>query len=128
MNQAIGAAHSGGSCQIAFSYDKGETWVVVQNYEGDCPRVRSDLKGQVTNHFDTNQDYQFRIPETFPSGDQVIITWLVCERLYVGTKLTLRIGCGSTLAGIENYTCHVLPLRLKVLDRRPLPPRKALPF
>ena len=75
MNQAVGAAHSGGSCQVSFSYDKGATWIVVQNYEGDCPRVRGDLKGQVTNHYDTNQDYQFVIPEEFPIGDRVIVAW-----------------------------------------------------
>ncbi|KAK3065025.1 hypothetical protein LTS18_013210 [Coniosporium uncinatum] len=75
MNQIEGAAHSGGSCQISFSYDKGRSWVVVQNYEGDCPRVRSDLKGQVTNFYDLNQDYTFTVPADFPSGDRVIVAW-----------------------------------------------------
>lgn len=32
MNKG-GAAHSGGSCQAAFSYDKGETWAVVHSWE-----------------------------------------------------------------------------------------------
>ncbi|KAK3064349.1 hypothetical protein LTS18_007999, partial [Coniosporium uncinatum] len=75
MNQVEGAAHSGGSCQISSSYDKGRSWVVVQNYEGDCPRVRSDLKGQVTNFYDVNQDYTFTVPADFPSGDRVIVAW-----------------------------------------------------
>ncbi|KAK3061595.1 hypothetical protein LTS18_005853 [Coniosporium uncinatum] len=75
MNQIEGAAHSGGSCQISFSYDKGRSWVVVQNYEGDCPRVRSDLKGQVMNFYDVNQDYTFTVPADFPSGDRVIVAW-----------------------------------------------------
>ncbi|KAK3081712.1 hypothetical protein LTS18_003563 [Coniosporium uncinatum] len=74
MNQVEGAAHSGGSCQISFSYDKGRSWV-VQNYEGDCPRVRSDRKGQVTNFYDVNQDYTFTVPADFPSGDRVIVAW-----------------------------------------------------
>ncbi|KAK3063714.1 hypothetical protein LTS18_013363 [Coniosporium uncinatum] len=75
MNQIEGAAHSGGSCQISFSYDKGSSWVVVQNYEGDCPRVRSDRKGQVTNFYDVNQDYTFTVPADFPSGDRVLVAW-----------------------------------------------------
>ena len=49
MNK-LGAGHSGGSCQVAFSYDKGETWVVVHNWEGNCPRVATP--GQVTNVYD----------------------------------------------------------------------------
>ncbi|EON65846.1 hypothetical protein W97_05088 [Coniosporium apollinis CBS 100218] len=75
MNNTHGTVHSGGSCQIAFSYDKGSTWVVVQSYEGDCPRVREDLKGQVTNLQGTNQDFTFKVPETFPSGERVIVAW-----------------------------------------------------
>lgn len=75
MDQVEGAAHSGGSCQISFSYDKGKTWVVVQSFEGDCPRVRNDVKGTVTNFYDTNQDYTFKIPDSFPSADRVIVAW-----------------------------------------------------
>ena len=75
MNQEYGAAHSGGSCQISFSYDKGKSWVVVQSFEGDCPRVRNDLKGRRTNFYDLNQDYNFKIPDSFPSGNRVIVAW-----------------------------------------------------
>ncbi|KAH7000833.1 hypothetical protein B0J12DRAFT_756340 [Macrophomina phaseolina] len=71
----LGAIHSGGSCQISFSYDRGLSWVVVQSFEGDCPRVRPGMKGTVTNDYDPNQDYYFKIPETFPSGDYVIVAW-----------------------------------------------------
>lgn len=70
-----GAVHSGGSCQVSFSYDRGLTWVVVQSFEGDCPRVRPGLKGTVTNSYDPDQDYDFKIPERFPSGDYVIVAW-----------------------------------------------------
>jgi hypothetical protein len=97
MNQAIGAAHSGGSCQIALSYDNGKRWVVVQSYEGDCPRVRNDLKGQVTNHYDTNQNYTFKIPESFPSGDRVIVAWLCNLPQKARRRLTLsRVWINAT--------------------------------
>jgi hypothetical protein len=72
-----GAAHSGGSCQVAFSYDKGETWVVVHSWEGNCPRVRPDDLGEVTNIYDVNQDYTFKIPGAFPTGRRVIFAWCV---------------------------------------------------
>jgi hypothetical protein len=74
MNKG-GAAHSGGSCQVAFSYDKGETWTAVYNWEGNCPRVASP--GSVTNVYDPNQNYTFKIPENFPTGYRVIFAWYV---------------------------------------------------
>jgi hypothetical protein len=70
-----GAAHSGGSCQISFSYDNGNSWVVVQSWEGNCVRVRKGYEGQLTNSYDIDQDYSFHIPESFPSADKVIIGW-----------------------------------------------------
>jgi len=70
-----GASHSGGSCQVAFSYDKGETWVVVHTWEGNCPRVENP--GTITNVYDVNQDYTFLIPESFPTGNRVIFAWYV---------------------------------------------------
>ncbi len=74
-----GAAHSGGSCQVGFSYDKGETWVAVQNWEGNCPRVATP--GEVTNVYDTNQNYTFTIPDDFPSGQRVIFAWYAAVTL-----------------------------------------------
>lgn len=74
MNKG-GAAHSGGSCQVAFSYDEGATWVVVHSWEGNCPRVATP--GGVTNVYDSNQDYTFTIPGHFPTGHGVIFAWLV---------------------------------------------------
>lgn len=73
MDQSVGAAHSGGSCQISFSYDKGQTWVVVQSWQGNCPRV--SVPGTIDNHYDLNQNYTFNIPSSFPSGDRVIVAW-----------------------------------------------------
>lgn len=73
MDQSVGAAHSGGSCQISLSYDKGLTWVVVQSWQGNCPRV--SMPGTIDNHYDLNQNYTFNLPSSFPSGDRVIVAW-----------------------------------------------------
>jgi hypothetical protein len=82
-----GAAHSGGSCQVAFSYDKGETWVVVHTWEGNCPRVAAP--GALTNVYDVNQDYTFRILKWFPTGHRVIFAWWVAQ--YMALKYAYRI-------------------------------------
>ncbi|KAJ6280866.1 hypothetical protein J3E71DRAFT_360386 [Bipolaris maydis] len=70
-----GAAHSGGSCQVSFSYDNGETWIVVQSWEGNCLRVRKGQEGQITNSYDTDQSYSFIIPTSLPGADMVIFAW-----------------------------------------------------
>lgn len=70
-----GAAHSGGSCQISFSYDGGNTWIVIQSWEGNCVRVRRGQEGSITNDYDVNQDYTFVIPKDLPSADRVIVAW-----------------------------------------------------
>ncbi|KAF2008344.1 lytic polysaccharide monooxygenase, partial [Aaosphaeria arxii CBS 175.79] len=69
------AAHGGGSCQISLSYDSGHTWAVIQSWEGNCPRVRKGQEGEITNTYDANQDYTFRVPEGLPSSERVIAAW-----------------------------------------------------
>ena len=72
-----GAAHSGGSCQASFSYDNGETWIVVQSWEGNCVRVRKGQEGKLTNSYDIDQSYSFDIPAFLPGADTVIFAWQV---------------------------------------------------
>ena len=70
-----GAAHSGGSCQASFSYDDGETWIVVQSWEGNCLRVRKGQEGQLTNSYDLDQTYSFDLPDSLPGSNSVIFAW-----------------------------------------------------
>lgn len=72
-----GAVHGGGSCQVSLSYDEGITWVVVQSWEGNCPRVRKGEEGQMTNAYDVNQDYTFPIPNSLPSCGKVLAAWYI---------------------------------------------------
>ncbi|PVH70820.1 lytic polysaccharide monooxygenase, partial [Cadophora sp. DSE1049] len=74
FSYVLQSAHSGGSCQVALSYDKGKTWVVVQTWEGNCPRAQTP--GTVTNIYDVDQNYTFSIPEDFPTGHRVIFAWV----------------------------------------------------
>ncbi|KAF7161883.1 hypothetical protein CNMCM6106_008999 [Aspergillus hiratsukae] len=53
------ATHGGGSCQIALSYDKGETFKVIHSMLGGCP---IPLK------------YNFQVPSDAPSGE-ALLAW-----------------------------------------------------
>jgi hypothetical protein len=59
------AAHSGGSCQASISFDRGETFKVLQSFEGGCPRGASIGSNRVK---DLNQKFEFVIPKDSQSG------------------------------------------------------------
>ncbi|CAG7929276.1 unnamed protein product [Penicillium olsonii] len=55
------ATHDGGSCQLALTYDQGETFKVIESIEGDCP---------------IEKKYDFEIPSDAPAGDALFAwTW-----------------------------------------------------
>ncbi|KAF9937894.1 hypothetical protein BGZ65_000842 [Modicella reniformis] len=62
----IGAAHGGGHCQWALSYDEGKTWVVFQTLIRDC------LKGVPNGG---KYSVNVKIPKDAPSG-KAIFMWL----------------------------------------------------
>jgi len=106
MDQTVGAAHSGGSCQISFSYDEGQTWMVVQSWEGNCPRVSAP--GTIDNHYDVNQNYTFNIPTSFPSGERVIVAW---SWLNASGKREFYMSCSCVTIQNKSATTIALPLR-----------------
>ena len=87
-----GAAHGGGSCQISLSYDEGQSWAVLQSWEGNCPRVRIGREGQETNVYDVNQNYTFPVPHNLPSCDNVIAAWYYI--LIISYQLLTNAGLG----------------------------------
>jgi hypothetical protein len=55
------AVHDGGSCQLALTYDQGQTFKVIESIEGDCPIAKK---------------YDFDIPSDAPAGDALFAwTW-----------------------------------------------------
>ncbi|KAK3717041.1 hypothetical protein LTR37_006096 [Vermiconidia calcicola] len=60
--------HYGGSCQVGFSTDKGETFRVAASYEGNCPHRRSGDGPE-------GQDFQFIVPDDLEPGVQVF-AWI----------------------------------------------------
>ncbi|PVU84632.1 hypothetical protein BB559_007513 [Furculomyces boomerangus] len=65
-----GAAHGGGHCQFALSYDGGKTFVVIHDEKRYC---------FFNGPSDSNQaqvlSYPITIPSTVPAGDHVIFAW-----------------------------------------------------
>ncbi|KAF9548798.1 hypothetical protein BGW38_009593, partial [Lunasporangiospora selenospora] len=62
----VGAAHGGGHCQWALSYDNGKTWVVFQTLIRDC--LRNIPNG---GKYSVN----VKIPASAPSG-KAIFQWI----------------------------------------------------
>ncbi|KAF9214152.1 hypothetical protein CPC16_005568 [Podila verticillata] len=62
----VGAAHGGGHCQWALSYDNGKTWVVIQTLIRDCLRNVPNFGKYSAN---------VKIPANAPSG-KVTFMWL----------------------------------------------------
>lgn len=55
------ATHDGGSCQLALTYDQGQTFKVIESILGDCPIAKK---------------YDFTIPSDAPDGEALLAwTW-----------------------------------------------------
>ncbi|KAJ5371423.1 uncharacterized protein N7496_007515 [Penicillium cataractarum] len=55
------ATHSGGSCQLALTYDRGKTFKVIESMLGECP---------------ISKKYDFQIPSDAPTGEALLAwTW-----------------------------------------------------
>ncbi|KAF9969603.1 hypothetical protein BGZ73_007987 [Actinomortierella ambigua] len=62
----IGAAHGGGHCQFALSYDGGKKWAVIKEVIRDC------LRGNVNS---ATYSIPVTIPSSAPTG-RVVFQWL----------------------------------------------------
>ncbi|KAL4999163.1 hypothetical protein BDV10DRAFT_200795 [Aspergillus recurvatus] len=74
------AVHGGGSCQIALSYDKGETFQVIHSMLGGCPIAKS---------------YEFTIPADAPSGE-ALLAWSWFNK--VGNR-EMYMNCAQVTVG-----------------------------
>jgi len=83
---APGSTHYGGSCQVGFSTDKGQTWKVAASYHGNCPhRNEKDL-----------QTFHFTVPVGMPSGPAVFAwIWLNREHESFMNCASVQIGQSS---------------------------------
>ncbi|CAA9960962.1 hypothetical protein P3342_006526 [Pyrenophora teres f. teres] len=70
--QAPGGTHSGGSCQVGFSLDKGKTWKMAASYHGACPHATEDGSPEA-------QTFDFKVPTGMPAGD-ALFGWVWLNR------------------------------------------------
>lgn len=73
MIRAAGT-HYGGSCQVGFSTDGGETFKVAASYQGNCPHRNAELG--------SGQNFDLTIPDDLPAGEAVFAwTWINREQV-----------------------------------------------
>lgn len=77
----------GGSCQVGFSTDKGETFKVVKTWQGNCP------PHDVESAEPADMTLDFNVPADLPTGD-VIFAWTWVNR--------------KNLHAFRNSICNVL--------------------
>ncbi|KAF2818163.1 hypothetical protein CC86DRAFT_309717 [Ophiobolus disseminans] len=84
---APGSTHFGGSCQVGFSTDKGQTWKVAASYHGNCPhRNQNDI-----------QIFHFKVPTGMPEGPAVFAwIWLNREHESFMNCASVQIGRDSS--------------------------------
>ncbi|RKU41513.1 hypothetical protein DL546_003866 [Coniochaeta pulveracea] len=78
-----GAYHNGGSCQISLSYDKGQTFTVIQSIQGECPLAAGG-------------SFDFTIPADAPAGKDVLFAWSWFNE--VGNR-EMYMNCASVTIG-----------------------------
>ncbi|KAK7431297.1 hypothetical protein QQZ08_002068 [Neonectria magnoliae] len=87
MSIAGGADHGGGSCQASLSFDKGNTWTVIQSYIGNCPIAPSS-------------SFKFTLPVDTPAG-VALFAWTWFNRIgnremYMNcAAITVKPGSGT---------------------------------
>lgn len=67
-----GSTHDGGSCQVGFSTDRGETWRVAASYNGNCPLRDEDGSPEA-------QTFNFKVPTGMPEG-KALFAWVWLNR------------------------------------------------
>ncbi|KAL3458140.1 hypothetical protein BJX64DRAFT_302250 [Aspergillus heterothallicus] len=86
------ATHGGGSCQIALSYDKGQTFQVIHSMLGGCPLQSS---------------YSFKVPADAPSGEALLAwSWFnkIGNREMYMNCAQVTIGGGAREAGFTSVS------------------------
>ncbi|OMH85500.1 hypothetical protein AX774_g951 [Zancudomyces culisetae] len=68
--QPGGAAHSGGHCQFALSYDGGKTFVVLKDVLRYC-----FFKGQTSGNNAEVLSYDIPLPSNLPSSNSAVFAW-----------------------------------------------------
>ncbi|KAF1351449.1 hypothetical protein EJ07DRAFT_138053 [Lizonia empirigonia] len=107
---APGATHDGGSCQVGFSTDRGETWKVAASYNGNCPLRGGDGSPEV-------QTFDFKVPTGMPSGKALFAwIWLNREHESFMNCAVVRIadGSGNEAVSTRSTTFDILTAEVAI--------------
>jgi hypothetical protein len=106
---ALGSTHHGGSCQVGFSVDRGETWKVAASFIGNCPRREG-------NGSPAQQTFDFKVPLGIPEGDALFV-WVWLNREHESFVNCAKVRIGSTT---EGQTLPSQPDKMAdILNQRP---------
>jgi hypothetical protein len=123
-----GGNHYGGSCQIGFSIDKGQTFRATTTYEGDCPHRTGGMN-------ETGQQFPFTVPGDVPLGEQIFAwTWMNREREFFMNCAVVNITASpytnakrylAEEGGVENAKRWYQPLLDVTMKYKRVPGEKA---
>jgi hypothetical protein len=90
-----GSTHYGGSCQVGFSVDRGQTWKVAASYHGNCPHRDKDMP----------QVFEFKVPLNIPTGIAVFAwIWLNREHEFFMNCAAVQISSSSRSTTTRTHT------------------------
>ncbi|KAF1927093.1 lytic polysaccharide monooxygenase [Didymella exigua CBS 183.55] len=108
---APGGTHYGGSCQVGFSTDRGETWKVAASYNGNCPLRGKDGSPEV-------QTFDFKVPTGMPEG-KALFAWIWLNREHESFMNCAAVQIGE---GSGNTTTPTNPAAPSVSATKPSKP------
>jgi len=108
---APGGTHYGGSCQVGFSVDRGETWKVAASYNGNCPLRGDDGSPEV-------QTFDFKVPTGMPEG-KALFAWIWLNREHESFMNCAAVQIGE---GSGNTTTPTNPAAPSVSATKPSEP------
>jgi hypothetical protein len=86
---AAGSTHYGGSCQVGFSVDRGQTWKMAASFIGNCPYRQSGGSPE-------QQTFEFNVPLGIPEGD-ALFAWLWLNREHESFFNCAKVRIGSSV-------------------------------
>lgn len=102
--EKFSASHGGGSCQVSFSTDGGNTFRVVKSFIGSCPSLHDEKnvnpQDQAAHGTPVLNGFPFTVPNDLPTGPALFAwTWyVVCRRPLVSRS---NMVIGSTTSSVH---------------------------
>jgi hypothetical protein len=116
---AAGSTHYGGSCQVGFSTDRGETWKVAASYNGNCPLRGDDGSPDV-------QTFDFKVPTGMPEG-KALFAWIWLNREHESFMNCAAVQIGEGSGNSTTPTTPTNPPKPSSSATKPTPPNQSAP-